>query len=207
MAFAASQIIRDALQLWAQSKVADLLPQSTIEGGPVVAGDAPALPTLGLDWGSTSVEGSRSMDVEEETDLDTGAGTWLVHYEDVEIAFVWRAANPEDADLFAHEFAIRAAREARESNEEGSRVLHFDVTLGGLTRTAKLYLSGEVVPVRPEENATRSLYTFRVPGSVSYPVYEVESPSDATGLMNIIVQLGGLKGGRSFSLVDIVPEA
>lgn len=191
MAFAASQIVRDALQLWAQSKVADLLPQSTFEGGPVEAGAAPALPTLGLDWGATEVSGSRSTDIEEEIDLDTGAGVWLVHYEDVELAFVWRATNPEDADLFAHEFAVRAAREARESNEEGSRVLHFDVTIGGLTRTAKLYLSGEVVPVRPDENATRSLYTFRVPGSVSYPVIDVESPDDATGLMNITVVLDG----------------
>ena len=191
MAFSATQIVRDALQLWAMSLVADLYPASTVEGGPVEPGQAPALPTLGLDWGTTEASGGRSVDIPEEVDLATGAGTWLVHYEDVELAFIWRATAPEQADLFAHTFANRAARAARDSNEDGQRVLHFDVEIGDATRTAKLYLSGEVVPVRTEENVARGLYTFRVPGSVAYPVIDVESPQDATGLMNIVVVIGG----------------
>ncbi len=186
MAFSAAQSVRDALQTWAQSLVADLLPQATVEGGPAEAGQAPALPTLSLDWGATRTERVRPTD-----GVESLRGVWLLQYEDVDLAFIWRATSLEDADLFAHEFAARAALAALRSNDEGNRVLHFDVTLGDLTRTAKLYLGGEVVPVQPAENVTRSLYTYRVPGSVAYPVYFAEPDSDPTGLMNVIVIING----------------
>lgn len=200
MAASASQTVRDALRAWALGLVADVLPASTVEGGPVGAGEAPDLPTLGIDWGATTVVQAQPYDVEDENDQDTGAGVWLLHYEEVQLGFVWRATTPEDADLFAHEFAARAALAAMASNDDGQRVLHFDVSIGDATRTAKLYLGGEIVPVRLDENATRSLYTFRVPGAVSYPVYAVESPSDATGLMHVVVTING----STFELDTIV---
>lgn len=200
MAASAAQSVRDALRTWALELVADVLPAATVEGGPVEAGAAPSLPTLGLDWGATTVEASRPTDVEEENDETTGQGVWLLHYESVQMGFVWRATTPEDADLFAHEFATRAALAAVRSNGGGNRVLHFGVSLGDDDRTAKLYLSGEVVPERRDENVTRSLYTYRVPGSVSYPVYAVESESDATGLMAIVVTING----TSYELAEIV---
>jgi hypothetical protein len=204
MALSATQVVRDALQEWAQGLMSDLIPEVSVEGGPVVAGDSPDMPTLGIEWGTTQVIHARPYDVAAENNLATGQGVWLLQYEEVELAFVWRANTPELSDLFAHEFGTRAALEAVASNEDGNRVLHFEVEIGDATRTGKLYLGGEVVPVNPADNASRSLYTFRVPGTVTYPVFRVEPEAEATGLLNIIVIING----TSYELAAIPdPEA
>lgn len=191
MPVSAAQVVREALQEWAHGLLADLF-EAVVLAGPVVAGEAPALPTLGLDWGATQVNGRI---VEEESPAE-GTGTFRLWYEDVDLAFIWRATTPEQADLFAHEFVTRAATEAMQSNPDGNRVLSFDLEFGpGVTRGAKLYLEGSVVPVRPEENATRSLYTFRVAGAVSYPVVRVEY----LGVMKVVVIING----ERFELADM----
>lgn len=190
MAYSAAQVVRNALEEWATGLVSDLF-EAVVEGGPVAAGSSPPLPTLGLDWGATRVTG-RPVD-EEVTDWGAVLRLW---YEDVDLAFVWRSTSPEHADLFAHEFAARAGLAAVASNPDGNRVLHFEVELGpGVTREAKLYLEGSVTPVKPEENATRSLYTFRVAGAVSYPVTYVEH----FGVMNVVVIING----ERFELADL----
>lgn len=175
MAWSAAQSVRNALQEWAQSLVGDLFSAATVAGGPLEPGQVPALPTLGLEWGSTRVEHSRPVDDD---------GLWLLHYEDVDLAFVWRANDLEQADLFAHTFAARAAAAAMASNDDGNRVLHFAVG----DQAAKLYLDGAVTPVAADENLTRGLYTYRVPGAVSYPV--VEAFAEDAALMNIVVVIG-----------------
>lgn len=190
MAVSATQIVRLALQAWAHDLLCDLFEAVTVEGGPVLAGEAPPLPTLGLEWGGTKVHG-RVVDEE----VLAGGAVLRLWYEDVDIAFVWRATTPEQADLFAHEFATRAARDAMLSNPDGNRVLSFEIELApDVIRDAKLYLDGSVVPAKAEENATRSLYTFRVAGAVSYPVIRVEH----LGVMNLVVVING----HRFELAD-----
>lgn len=194
----AEGVVRGALADWARGLVADIMPAATVEGGPVEAGAAPDLPTLGVEWGRAQLLHVQPVDVPISEGND--ARIWFLGYEDVPLAFVWRAATPDDADFFAHEFARRAALAAMESNDDGNRVLHFEAQLGEVARTGKLYLDGIVAPEKPDENVTRSLYTYRVPGSVSYPSYAAESPGAETGLMNITVVING----KSFELAEIL---
>ena len=196
MAYSAAQVVRDALHAWAHGLLADLFEAATVEGGPVLAGEAPPLPTLGIDWGSTSVTG-RVVDEIEEGCEELPQGVLRLWYEDVELGFVWRSSSPEQADLFAHEFVTRAALEAITSNPDGNRVLHFELEFApGVVRGAKLYLDGSVVPVRPEDNATRSLYTFRVSGAVAYPVMR---PAYELGTMSVVVIING----ERYALADL----
>lgn len=164
MAVASQNLIRLALASWAETLMTAVLEQFRVLGGPLEAGDAPALPTCGLDW-STVVP----MTELSEVTLGESSETWLVQYEEVSCGFVWRAADPEQADAIAHEFIARAAIEAQGSNDSGTRVLHFEVNLGGSNRGAKLYLEGVVEAPQPEDTLTRSLYVQRVPATVVYP--------------------------------------
>lgn len=189
----AAMAVRRALQEWAHERVAGLL-EATVAAGPGEAGAPVAPPTLTLDWGGTTVLGSRPVDIDD----DAGAGVWLLHHEDVALAFVWRCNSLDLADLFAHEFVREATLAAVASNDDGNRVLHFTAEVDGQAFGGKLYLDGAVVPERTDENMTRSLYTYRVPGTVTYPVLAVEQ--EATGVMNIVVTING----TTYSLEEIV---
>lgn len=170
--------------------MAAIAPATLTVGETQEAGEVTVLDTLGLAWGSTVEGGTRP---EELDAFDDGRGVWLLHEEEAELAFVWRGTTPEDADFFAHQFVKLATRAACRSNPSGNRVLHFAIEIDGVARTARLYLDGRIVPDAGSgsDNALRSLYTFRVPGSVVYPVLDVESLDDATGLMNVVLEVNG----------------
>lgn len=161
---AAQNIVRTALASWAEDLMSDVIDPLRVIGGPNDAGDAPTLPTCGIEWGTVEP----INEVAEVTQTDT-AETWLMQYEEVSLAFVWRTNDKDQSDLIAHEFVNRAAIEAQLSNDSGTRVLHFGVNLGGSEWGAKLYLLGEVAPPQPSDTLTRSLYMQRVPATVVYP--------------------------------------
>ena len=170
MVIASQNIVREALASWAETMMAGTLAAMRVLGGPVEAGEAPALPSCGLEWGTVVPMSEGSV---VDFAIEGAFESWLIQYEEVACAFVWRAASAEDADLIAHEFVARAAILAQTSNPAGNRVLHFAVNLGGTSRGAKLYLEGVVEPPAPSDTVTRSLYTQRVPATVVYPsVYQ-----------------------------------
>jgi hypothetical protein len=161
-----TNIIRQALASWAHDLVADVVAELSVVAGPVEAGEKPELPSVGIEWG-TATPATEYSDVVFD---DTGEiERWKVQEEEVDMAFVWRAYDIEDADSLAHEFIGRAAIAAQESNPEGNRVLHFDVNLEGSTYGCKLYLMGTVEPPGPVDSAERSLFVQRIPASVIYP--------------------------------------
>ena len=191
--YSASEIVREALRSWAAELLNGIAP-AAFTVGTADPSEGETIPTLGIAWGAVDTVDSVPFDEEVfEGELPADArGVWRLHTEDVALAFVWRANTPEDADFFAHEFATRAKLAAMESNDEGSPVLHFSVTYaGGMSRTGRLYLDGPVIPEASEEALLRSLYTFRVPGSVVYPVMRVENAGEATGQMSVILVING----------------
>lgn len=183
-----ANIIRAALMTWATALMADVVTDLTAVAGPAEAGDAPALPTLGIEWSTPQVTNLRP--VPEVLSEETGIAAWHTHDEEASMAFVWRATTLEEADTIAAEFVGRAAIAATRSNDGGDRVLHFTETLGTASRTCKLYLDGVVDPVPQDDAQTRSLFKVRVPALVCYPNYLVEAA--ATGVMNVAVVIDGV---------------
>lgn len=193
--FSAAEVVRAALIAWAQRIMGEVAPR-TVDVANTEEGQGSTLPTISLAWGSTE----EIDDTADEEVYEDGRAVWRLHYEDAAFGFMFRANDPAEADYFAHYFATRAKLEAMKSNTEGNPVLHLRVTFtGGIERTVRMYLDGRVQNESGDDAHLRGLYTYRVPGSVTYPVMAVEDHDNATGVMTVVLVING----HEVRLVDI----